>query len=689
MMNWDRNPFQELYLSDSLSEQAFVELFSPEPLTSALNPIFQDGNVVLSGTQGCGKSMILRLLLPETRKAYVEGKSEMPPALRSACFVSAGVNLTKSALCDVGQVTLGKGDAHDIEQLPYFFGDFFNYWVLRDLFHNLRKIAERPDVFGEIVDLGRGEKFANCLAKQDCWFGQMSDCGSLEDVEVRINKRIERYRSWVMMNNHGGGVPEEVATTKTAIHEPIARTIECLKQSKVLAEVVKIFIRVDQLEELHQDTTQHQQLVRAGFRQMLNRAFSFRDHRLHYRIGTRRYGWNRPERLVVHGSGARLEARRDYLHIDLSEELERKERRSGWKFPDFAADAFRRRIKYDLELDALPNQDLFKSIFGRQPKPADRAERFAKAVKLPEQIDRILRLSDSEDWTAEWKSWLRTLAATNPLDAVLAAAWGRQTGGTNKRPNREASPPTDNESWKKKWWIKERLPQAVLQLVARRNQRLLWWGHDDLLVLSGGGNIMVFLHLCHAVWDRFLKEESLKPEGERLDLLNGKSIPADTQAVAIQTASREWHDKLGEQPGGDVRRRFIDRLGRRFREQLRDDVKMSYPGANGFSLRKDEIEASEHRALWRFLCDAVGYGDLVATDHTTKNKRGEARIKFYLNPVLSPVFQIPAVHTKEPLYWKIEDIMKVAREAELPLEMEVSVQATEPMPDDPNQLRLF
>lgn len=200
---------------------------------------------------------------------------------------------------------------------------------------------------------------------------------------------------------------------------------------------------------------------------------------------------------------------------------------------------------------------------------------------------------------------------------------------------------------------------------------------------------MVFLHLCHAVWDRFLKEESLKTEIERIDLLNGKSIPADTQAVAIQTASREWHDKLGEQPGGDLRRRFIDHLGRYFREHLRDDSKMSYPGANGFSLRKDELEAPEYRALWRFLCDAVGYGDLVATDHTTKNKRGEARIKFYLNPVLSPVFQIPAVHTKEPLYWKMEDVMKVAREAELPLDMRVDGQNIQPIADDPSQLHLF
>jgi hypothetical protein len=665
-MNWNRNPFQELYLSDSLVENAFVELFSPEPLTSALNPVFQDGNVVLSGVQGCGKTMILRLLQPETRIAYAEGGLDMPASLWEARFLSAGVNLTKSGLCDVGQVTLGKGDSYDIDYLPYFFGDFFNYWVLRDLFRNLRTVAGRPQVFKNIVNLERAGAFCRDIVKQDCWFGNLAGCDSLQSIEQRISSRIEAYRRWVMMNSHS--VPAEIATSKTAIHEPIARTVECLKWSGVLPDEVKIFIRVDQLEELHQETTKHQQFIRSGFRQMLNRAFSFRDHRLHYRIGSRRYGWNRNDRLVVHGSGARLEARRDYLFIDLSEELERKERRSGWKFPEFAADAYRRRIKYDFGLSKIPSKDLMRSSFGSQPEPQERADHLAKDAKSIDQVDRILRIGPSENWSPEWREWLRKVASESQLEAVLAAAWGRQTGGNGKTENREGPPPVDG-SWKKRWWLKERLPQAVLQLVARRSQRLLWWGHDDIIGLSSG-NIMVFLHLCHAIWDRFLKEESLKPEGARLDVISGYGIPADTQAVAVQTASREWHEKLAEQPGGDVRRRFIDLLGRRFREQLRDDVKMSYPGANGFSLSKDELYDQGNELLRGFLYDAVGYGDLVASDHTTKNKRGEARVKFYLNPVLSPVFQIPAVHTKEPLYWKVEYVMKIARSAGLPFALD-------------------
>ena len=504
-----------------------------------------------------------------------------------------------------------------------------------------------------------------------------------------MSQRIAAYRRWVTLNNHDPGVPQELATTKTAIAEPIARTVECLKRTGVLDDDVKVFVRVDQLEELHQEADEYQQKLRLGFRKMLNRAFAYRDVRLHYRIGTRRYAWNQPEHLVVQGSGARLEARRDYLLIDLYDDLLiRKEVRSGWLFPSFAADAFRRRVKYSFGLDALPETTLFARIFGKCPKPFERADRFAPELRAPADIDRILRLStpsESAGWSAEWKAWLRSLFVKKPLDAMLAAAWGRQTGGGKRKvANRQKPPPTDS-SWMKPWWRKERLPQGVLQLAARRAQRLLWWGSEDVISLSGS-NITAFLHLCHSSWDLFLKEECLKPaEADRVNLLTGGTIPVETQAAGMQSASRSWHDKLGEQPSGDVRRRFIDALGRKLRKQLRDDLRMAYPGGNGFSLRKDQLDSPASRSLWRFLADAVGYGDLVATEHTTKNKHGEARLKFYLNPILSPVFQIPAAHTKEPLYWDVSDVMDLAREAQLPFALDGASRAEE----DPNQLPLF
>ena len=628
--------------------------------------------------------MILRLLFPETRIAYANKGVKFPAEQRAARFISAGVNLVKSALCDIGQVTLGGGDDRDAEHLPFFFGDFFNYWVVQDLLRNIRTVAGRPDVFEEMVRLEHGDRFADCLARQDCWFGLLEGCATLEAIEERVDERIATYRRWVMMNNDGRRDLEELEMTKSAIGEPIARTVECLKRTHVLADDVKVFVRVDQLDELHQDANAHQRRLRAGFRRMLNRALASRDFRLHYRIGTRRYGWNQPEHLIVHGSGARLEARRDYLLIDLDDELARKEVRSGWHFPKFAADAFRRRVKYFFDLNAPPEERLFERVFGKHPTPAVRAQRFAPVTRNAAEIDRVLRLSEAESWSAEWKEWLRGLFAERPLDAVLAAAWGRQTGGGKHTSTNRESPPPADDRWMKPWWRKERMMQGVLQLAARRAQRLLWWGSEDVLALSGS-NIMTFLHLCHAAWDLFLKEENLKPEAKRLNLLEDGSIPLETQAAGMQSASRRWYDKLGEQPGGDVRRRFIDHLGRKLRLQLRDDLPMRYPGGNGISLRKDQLDAPSHRDLWRFLADAVGYGDLVATEHTTKNKRGEARIKFYLNPVLSPVFQIPAAHTKEPLYWDVDKVMAIAREAALTF----AINLPQNSPENPDQLPLF
>jgi len=100
-MNITINPFQQLYFSDDTqTENNFVELFSAEVLQTAIHPIFQGGNVVLSGTQGCGKTMILNLLRPEIRIAYSKLGRPFPVNEQMRNFISAGVNLTRSRITD-------------------------------------------------------------------------------------------------------------------------------------------------------------------------------------------------------------------------------------------------------------------------------------------------------------------------------------------------------------------------------------------------------------------------------------------------------------------------------------------------------------------------------------------------------------------------------------------------------------
>lgn len=677
-MNWEYNPFQELYLADSVQGEAFVDLFSPLPITSAINPVFLPGNVVLSGTQGCGKSMILQLFHPEIRIAYHDRKELFPVPESLHRFVTSSVHMIRSGICSLGQVTLGKTREYDLEYLPYYFGDFFNLLAMEGLLKNVERMLERPDVFKKILDPKRVSTFAEDIKNVDAWEGLYHHCTTFEQIRDTTKIRISEYRRWC--NNPDQGVPKSLSASKTLISEPLAQVIESMRETGLLLKKVNTFVCLDQLEELHQQAGEYQRELREGFRKLLNKALASRDQRLHYKIGTRRYGWT-PERLKVFDSGAILEAKRDYILIDIDVTLSKEEHQKS-VFPEFASDAFCRRLRLTTmdetdsnEAEIVP-KNILETCLGKTPSQAEKFNNYVQDNLNSELIRRMLRITNEEDWPDEWVSFLEELAHSTPLEAVLAAAWGRQKG-TDKKLNRLNSPKKPY-GWEKKWWRKERLTVASLQVAARNMQRFEWWGKNDVISLSSP-NITAFLHLCHGIWDAFLKLEQLKDSpDERIHPFKGDVIPQKTQAAGIQKASRDWYDKLPEQPGGDIRKRFIDQLGRHFRDRLRSDGSISYPGANGFSVEVSVIE--ENPNLKEFLYDAVGYGDLVLKQHTTKSKKGEARIKFYLNPILSPVFQIPPAHMKEPLYWNLDDVVRIAKGANLPFASSMVVQMAEPKP---------
>ena len=86
------NPFFELYVGDRISSNEFVTIFSPMLVTHT-EPLFMPGNIVVIGIQGCGKSMLLKLLKPQTRIEYEQANQPfpVPEALRK--FVCGSVNL--------------------------------------------------------------------------------------------------------------------------------------------------------------------------------------------------------------------------------------------------------------------------------------------------------------------------------------------------------------------------------------------------------------------------------------------------------------------------------------------------------------------------------------------------------------------------------------------------------------------
>src|SRR5687768_11093639 len=113
------NPFEELYVSETVPPHSFVQLFSPFLVKHAL-PLFQPGNVVLRGTQGSGKTTLLSLLKQAIRLAYAEVAVPFPVPDEHSRFIAAGINLRRSGATNFGQRPFSVDSAREGEQFPLF-----------------------------------------------------------------------------------------------------------------------------------------------------------------------------------------------------------------------------------------------------------------------------------------------------------------------------------------------------------------------------------------------------------------------------------------------------------------------------------------------------------------------------------------------------------------------------------------
>jgi len=645
-MDLAENPFHELYVTETADPEEFVRLFSPFLIKHALL-LFQPGNVVLMGTQGTGKSMLLNLLRPEIRSAYHAAgvKYSIPPSVEA--FVGAGINLTRSGAIDIGQRPIGRNEEEDERLFPLYFGDFINYWIVSDILATITYMTEHPEVFGGIADQAALESFARTLASDDCWFGYMDGVETFSDLSQKLKSRIASYRSFHQDNIRE--LPENINRTKTRIGEPISTAAECLWNARVIPPHVPVFIRIDQYEIL-MDSDDLRPSLGLEYRRVINKALSARDPRISYRIGTRSYAWQ--DDINVFGTTLTLENERDFRIVDLDDILRRKENPSTYIFPQFAQDIFDRRIRYS---GFRASKNALKKVMGRSFRPSEAAKYYVGTT----DAKRALKIE--KKWPKHWVDYLVNLFQKDPLSAKLAEAWLRQQGSDPKDTDRlKKHPPRSGPlPWEKPYWKKERHRQALMQLAARCAQRLVWSGEENIIQLSTGSTL-VFVSMCQHIWDAFLRAQRGKPLDQQTNPVK-EGIDARIQAIGIQTASAHWYMKMNERPDGTDRKRFVDILGRHFFTHLVNDSAMSYPGHNGFSVRVDELEFDD--IVDEFLKKAVDYGDLFDASHTTKEKSARKRKKYYLNPILSPHFRIPESHVKEPIYIKVSQVRAWLREA--------------------------
>ena len=642
------NPFFELYVGDRLSSREFVDIFSPF-LVKHAEALFLPGNVVVKGIQGSGKSMLLSLLKSDVRIEYANTDTEFPVPKEISNFIGAGINLAHSNAIDFGYRAISS----DQKERALFFADFVNYTILLDLFRSIRTVSklDAGDAHHLKVDLSPDSTgaFVSDLCAADVFQGALEGSVSLEDVEGRMRARLNAYRRFLHLNDEK--IDSQIRQSKTDIGEPIAETVSMLKASGIIQPDIAIFIHVDQYEELANISPQ--ETNSPDYRRVINRAFVRRDSAISYRIGTRGHAWRNHG--YVFGTQAKLEEERDYKFIDLDGILRRHENPKTWVFPRFAEDVFARRLKHaGFASREAHGRELLGRIFGKGMAPKDKALKYGgtnprRSVKV------------DPDWPQEFQDAIAEYAEVEPLSARLLEAWVLQQLGRSNARERAASFPRLSMTMltamrAKRWWIKERVELALVQIAGRCQQRPIWAGFPELIDLSGG-NILTFLSICQFIWDTH--RQLSRKHGRDTDLIE---IDVEVQAIGIFKASAYWLNKVKQESGRSGERfRLARQIGNALMRDLYADRKMSYPGHNGFSLAEDDLDRFPHvKALIEEMSD---YGTVVVWPHTTKRKDRRMRQKVYLNPILCPQFKMHYQRLKEPSYvhpTQVEDWMHEA-----------------------------
>jgi hypothetical protein len=641
------NPFHDLYLSETISEDALVELFSPV-IVAHSRVMFEPGNVIVLGPQGTGKTMLLNLLRPDSRLAYARAGIDFPVPPESSRFIGAGINLRKCGALEFAQHLEEETNKRQVQELQLLFADFINCLIVLDMVASVEKLiaSGNTKILNEIgvnQDTGNLDKFAKVLAADPCWFGVLSDVQTVAQFNQKLAERIKQYRLFINLNSVQ--LPTKISENKTVIGDPILKAAQALRNAGVLEEDVKVFVRIDQYEQL---TTLNVlgTSYGTGCQQLIHKALAARDGRVSYRIGTRKHGWPSPP--TIFKTDDVLELKRDFDVIDMDEIFRRRENARTWIFPKFARDIFERRLKGS-EFNQGAVVINLAGAMGQSLKPQDRAKRYVSTEKRATVIERAIAALPAFV-TDEWQDYISQLARNDLLQAWLCCAWLRQKIGSAKKLNLLLPPvPTDGAMpWATQpYWQKERVHQALMQIASANRQALTWSGEDDILNLCGG-HLLIFLFLLQHIWDAWLRDKrGVAGGGFKFPIEN------DVQSQGVMEASIEWRSKQIEGPNARQRKMFVDILGEHFYSSLIDDKAMSYPGANGISISDLDLDGRPEIAA--FLREAAGFGDLFSSPHTSKRK-GEKRTKFYLAPILSPNFRIPAVHTKEPEYVKIAQV---------------------------------
>lgn len=642
-----RNPFRDPLVSELIEDpERYQKMFSERILVGETLQVFQPANVVLVGPQGCGKSMILNLVRYSVLSEWINRTGAPPDVLKMIVpYFGIYVSLVRANFHVFGRRSVNRHHSgmefHEINSIAA--SDYLCHLLFLEFAKGLRFLMT-PE--GQaLADWLRLTKDAilnevEVLGGLNSWFGYYVGASSLEQLCERAEMRLNGWRNF--LNANIDSVPDEIWETKASMEECLHGMGKCLRNAGAPETPLSLFVVIDQYEALPELNASHGTYLQ----RVVNSLIKARDPFVSYKIGARTYDWG--SELRIWGAESRIEVQRDYSITNLSDVLMRSEDRTKWIFPNFAKDVALRRIQekgFNVTAEQL-NQWLGPWTMH------DESRRYLKGARIRQAIGRMPR-----EIPAEMGVFLAELCGENPspLDLRLAGAWYMQQRGngiSDTRILQQLGPERAGISsplpWHEVWWRKERVGIALLQVASRANQKKLYYGWKTVIELSGS-NITSLLLLCGEIWD----------VASKLDVPLLETVPPQIQTDAVYFASESWRSRdRQEKIGGRERYDVLTRLGFAIHDATVGDFAISNPGQSGFSVLEADLWTNERRErVALFLQRAVSWAILEERPHTSKHKESSRR-KWYLHPLLSPVFAIPHTRVKEPLYVSVDDVYR-------------------------------
>jgi hypothetical protein len=637
-----RNPFHDPLVTELLEDpRLYRKMFSHSVLVGEALQVFQPTNTVLLGPQGTGKSMILNLLRYSVLNEWLSDGNLPDPLGSVSPFLGISINLQRANFIAFGRRSVQPHRAHD-ERFALdasAAADFINHYLYREFLKGIDFIYGPEGGFlrnwmNISGDPSTADYIAAEIARCTSWFGWYAKTRTLAEAIARCEERLLIWRSFLNMNIDE--IPVEVWESKSGVGEPLHEMANILRHAAKAGQGLPLFVTIDQYEVL----PELNRVFGSTLQRIVNTLIKARDPVVFFKIGARTYDWGKE--LRVWGAESRVEVQRDYRQVDINEILMRTED-GNWRFHNLAKDVAFRRInqvgRTKVSVEQVPH------IFGKGDPHAESFLYFSAKTWESRKTVLLKKLRPS----IQEALLARCPPSASPLTLRLAAAWAlqrQQRGLPEEQIIKEAA----DAPWENSSWAKERVEIALLQVASLANQKKRYSGWATVLQLSGS-NITAFLYLCSEIWDIALKLGYVPS--------HRKPLPVNVQTEGILTASTKWRsrDRIEIATGGRERYEVLSRLGPSIHEALVTDFAISNPGFSGFSLRDTDLIVTKHgKDVARFLQNAVSWAIFEERLHTSKQREGATRRKYFLHPLLSPAFEIPFTRVKEPYYASVDEV---------------------------------